>query len=80
MCKKFALIFEFFSNCYYIAVMEVVGIIILLIIAFVVFGLLGWVLKLGGYIFDFLSAGCSSSLGCLVWVVIAIILLLGMAT
>ena len=59
--------------------MEVVGIIILLIILFVVFGLLGWVLKLGGFVFDFLKEGCSSSLGCLVWVVIAIILLLGLA-
>lgn len=59
--------------------MEVVGIIILLIILFVVFGLLGWVLKLGGFIFDFLKEGCSSSLGCFVWIIIVIVLLLGLA-
>jgi hypothetical protein len=59
--------------------MEVIGIIFLLIILFVVFGLLGWVLKLGGFVFGFLKEGFSSSLGCLVWIVIAIILLLGLA-
>ena len=60
--------------------MEIIGIILLLIVAFVVFGLLGWMLKVGGYVFDFLKEGCSSSLGCLVWVVIIIILLLGLAS
>ena len=60
--------------------MEVVGIIVLIILAFVCFGLLGWVLKAFGYVFDFLQEGCSTSFGCLFWVLVAIVLLLGMIT
>ena len=63
----------------YIHRMEIIGIILLLIILFVVFGLLGWMLKLGGYVFEFLWSGCSSSLGCFVWIIIVIVLLLGLA-
>ena len=59
--------------------MEIIGIILLLIVAFVVFGLLGWMLKLGDYVFEFLWSGCSSSLGCFVWIIIVIVLLLGLA-
>lgn len=48
--------------------MEVLGIIILLIIAFIVLGLLGWGLKILGWVFDFLWEGCYTSIGCLFWV------------
>ena len=59
-------------------VLTVIGIIVLIIIAFVFFGLAGWVLKAFGWIFDFLQEGCSTSLGCLFWVFIALFLLLGL--
>lgn len=60
--------------------MEVVGIIFLIILAFVLLGLLGWVLKALGVVFDFLQEGCSTSIGCIFWVIAAIVLLLGMIT
>ena len=60
--------------------MEIVGIIVLVILAFVFLGLLGWVLKAFGWVFDFLMEGCSTSFGCLFWVLVAIVLLLGMIT
>ena len=59
-------------------VLTVIGIIVLIILAFVCFGLLGWVLKAFGYVFDFLQEGCSTSFGCLFWVFIALFLLLGL--
>ena len=61
-------------------VLTVIGIIVLIILAFVCFGLLGWVLKAFGWVFDFLQEGCSTSLGCLFWVFIVLFLLLGMLT
>ena len=60
-------------------VLTVIGIIVLIIIAFVCFGLLGWVLKAFGWVFDFLQEGCSTSLGCLFWVFIVLILVIGLA-
>ena len=60
--------------------MEVVGFILLIILAFVLLGLLGWVLKALGVVFDFLQEGCSTSFGCIFWVIAAIVLLLGMIT
>ncbi len=59
--------------------MEVIGIILLLIIAFVVLGLLGWGLKGIGVIFDFLWEGCTTSFGCLFWVVIILLFIVGLA-
>ena len=59
--------------------MEIVGIIVLLIIAFIVLGLLGWGLNLE-LVFEFLWEGCANSIGCLLWVFIAIVMLLGLAT
>ena len=60
--------------------MEIVGIIVLLIIAFIVLGLLGWGLKVLELVFEFLWEGCANSIGCLLWVFIAIVMLLGLAT
>ena len=60
-------------------VLTIIGIIVLLILAFVFFGLLGWILKAFGWVFDFLKEGCSTSFGCLFWVFIALILLIGLA-
>ena len=58
--------------------MEIFGIILLLIIAFIVLGLLGWGLKAIGVIFDFLWEGCTTSLGCIFWVVFAIFVLMAL--
>ena len=60
-------------------VLTIIGIIVLIIIAFVFFGLLGWVLKAFGWVFDFLQEGCSTSLGCLFWVFIIVLFIVGMA-
>ena len=59
--------------------MEVIGIILLLILAFVFLGLLGWGLKALGWVFEFLKEGCSTSFGCLFWVFVAILILIGLA-
>jgi hypothetical protein len=58
--------------------MEIICIIILLIIAFVVFGLMGWGLKILGWVCDFLWEGCSTSIGCLFWVFIILFLIIGL--
>lgn len=60
-------------------ILSVIGIIILLIVCFVAFGLLGWVLKALGVVFDFLQEGCSTSFGCLFWVFIILFPLIGLA-
>jgi len=59
--------------------MEAIGIIILLIIAFIVLGLLGWGLKILGWVFDFLWEGCSTSIGCLFWVFVIFLIIIGLA-
>ena len=58
--------------------METIGIIAIVIIGLLVLSLLGWGIKLGGYAFDFLGEGCSSSFGCLFWVIAILVLLLGL--
>ena len=58
--------------------MEVVGINLLLILAFVLLGLVGWVLKAFGWVFEFLKEGFFTSLGCLFWVFLIILLIMGM--
>ena len=59
--------------------MEAIGIILLLILAFVFLGLLGWGLKALRWVFEFLQEGCSTSFGCLFWVFMAFLLLIGLA-
>jgi len=56
-----------------------IGLIVLIVVAFVVFGLLGWGLKGIGVIFDFLWEGCTTSFGCLFWVVIILLFIVAMA-
>ena len=58
--------------------MEIIGIIVLIVIGFIFFGLLGWVLKCLGYIFEFLLEGFFKSLGCLFWVAIIILILISL--
>jgi hypothetical protein len=57
-------------------VLGIIGLIILGLIVFVGLGLLGWVLKLLGYVLEFLWDGCSTTIGCLFWVFIIIIVLM----
>ena len=56
--------------------MEIIGIILLGIVVFVFLGLAGWVLKAFGWVFEFLEEGCSTSVGCIFWVIVAILLLI----
>ena len=55
--------------------MEILGIIAIIIIGLLAFSLLGWGLKIVGWIFEFLGEGCSTSWGCLIWVIAIIIAL-----
>lgn len=57
-------------------ILGIIGLIVLGLMAFVGFSLLGWVLKLLGFVFGFLWDGCSTSLGCLFWVFVIIIVLM----
>lgn len=51
----------------------IIGLIALVIVLILVFSLLGWVGKLLEVILDFIGEGCSSSLGCLLWIFAIII-------
>lgn len=55
--------------------MEILGIIAIIIIGLLAFSLLGWGLKIVGWIFEFLGEGCSTSWGCLIWIIAIIITL-----
>lgn len=58
--------------------MEAIGIIILAIFVFICLGICGWIFKAFEYIFEFLMDGCLEGFGCLVWVFIIIVILLGL--
>ena len=58
--------------------MEIPGIIALIIIALLAFSLVGWGLKILGWIFDFLGEGCSTSWGCLMWIIAIVIVVMAM--
>ena len=53
-------------------------ILFFIILAFVCFGLLGWMLKGVGVAFEFLWEGCTTSFGCLFWVAIAFFVLMAL--
>lgn len=54
--------------------MEIISVILLVILAVIVLGLLGWIMKLFGFIFELLLDGVSHGLGCLCWIIAIIIL------
>lgn len=58
--------------------MEIVGIFVLGIILFILLGIGGWLIKLFGYVFDFLLEGFFKSIGCLFWVIIIIVILISL--
>lgn len=49
--------------------MEILGIIAIIIVGLLAFSLLGWGLKILGRIVGFLGEGCSTSWGCLIWII-----------
>lgn len=58
--------------------MEIVGIVILGIVAFILFGIGGWILKFLGYILEFLFDGLLNSIGCLFWVIVIILIIVNL--
>ena len=58
--------------------MATIGIIFLVIIAFIVLGVFGWIIKGIGVILEFLIDGCLESFGCLIWVFLIIVLIVAM--
>ena len=56
----------------------VVGIIILIILALLAFSLFGWALKGLEVVWDFLSEGCSTSFGCIFWIIAIIVVLMAL--
>ncbi len=54
----------------------IVGIIFVGLFGFIFLGVLGWIIKILGYVFDFLFDGCCQSLGCLFWIVIIFLVLI----
>lgn len=57
-------------------VLAIIGVIILLLIVFTAGGILGWLLKGLGTIFEFLLEGWGSCLRVLIWIVLIILFLL----
>jgi hypothetical protein len=53
--------------------MDILAIVLVIIGAIVVFGILGLLIKFGGFILNLLLDGCSSSIGCLAWIIALII-------
>ena len=49
--------------------MSILLLLLFVIIAFVAFGLIGWVLKFFGMSIDFLSVGCWQVLRFIVWII-----------
>ena len=57
-------------------ILAIIGILVLGLIVFVVGGLMGWVVTGVSEVVQFLFQGCCNSIGCLVFIVIAIFCLL----
>ena len=57
-------------------VLAIIGVIILLLIVFTAGGILGWLLKGLGTIFEFLLEGWGSCLRVLIWIVLIILFFL----
>lgn len=55
-----------------------IGLLLLLVLLFVCGGLLGWLLKGIELIFNFLAQGCSNTMGCLFWLFVVFVLLVGL--
>ena len=60
-------------------VLAIIGIIVLILIIFTGGGILGWLLKGLGAIFEFLLEGWGSCLRVIVWIILILILILALA-
>ena len=54
--------------------MEIISVILIVILGVIVLGLLGWIMKAFGFIFELLLDGVGHGLGCLCWIIAIIIL------
>ena len=61
-------------------VLAIIGIIVLVFIIFTGGGILGWLFKGLGAIFEFLLEGWGSCLRVIVWIILIIMVLLALAT
>ena len=61
-------------------VLAIIGIIVLILIIFTGGGILGWLFKGIGAIFEFLLEGWGSCLRVIVWIILIIILILALAS
>ena len=59
-------------------ILAVIGIIALIALIFFGGGVIGWILQAMGFIFEKLFEGCQTSFGCLFFVIVFGLLLLGM--
>ena len=57
-------------------ILTVIGVVVLITLLFVGGGLLGWLITGGEVVFNFLSEGCSHTLGCLFWIFIGFCVLI----
>lgn len=55
----------------------ILGIILIITLLFIGGGLFGWLLEIVNVIFDLLWKGCGSTMGCLFWVFVGFVLLIG---
>ena len=60
-------------------IITIIGVIVLIIIIFTGGGILGWLFKGLGAIFEFLLEGWGSCLRVIVWIILIIILILALA-
>ena len=60
-------------------IITIIGVIVLIIIIFIGGGILGWLFKGFGAIFEFLLEGWSSCLRVIFWIILIIILILALA-
>jgi hypothetical protein len=61
-------------------VLAIIGVIVLIIIVFTGGGLLGWLFKGLGAIFEFLLEGWGSCLRVIVWIILILLALLALAS
>ena len=54
--------------------MGIISVIVLVVLGVIVLGILGWIMKLFGFIFELLLDGIGHGLGCLCWIIALIIL------
>ena len=61
-------------------ILAIIGIIVLILIIFTAGGILGWLLKGLGAIFEFLLSGWGSCLRVIFWIILVLIALLALAS